>query len=330
MSIHQKQIKQDNQKRIFSLIWHEGPISQVQIAGSLDLRPSTISNLMRSFKDAQFVRFWGKGHSSSIGGKREELLVINEEYAFFAGLAIRPNKIIRSTLDFQGKIRSTKTLRIDTNHPGQIPGTIAEEINRLIKDYPALKGIGISVSSVISERGDILVSEDFDWQLPNFTREVEKLLPPEFPFIVENDANCAAYYAYTFFRGEYKNLLTFLLTGNPDSAGAGIFFDGKLYRGARGAAGELFRERGEDSLSAAIRNAVTAYLLLDPEVIVVVNERSKNKEKTTKIFTEKLSGALSPAGIPIRVLGEQGIPILGSAYMIMHKVMQQFVEKELV
>lgn len=70
---------------------------------------------------------------------------------------------------------------------------------------------------------------------PGFMQSLKKRF--EVPVVIENDANCLALAEYfTGFEGKFRSVMAVILgTG----VGSGLILDGKLYRGSRGAGGEI-------------------------------------------------------------------------------------------
>ena len=80
-------IRSANQLDLISYIRRHAPVSQAALAGASDLRPSTVSTLMRPLKAARMVEVVGRGRSGTVGGKRPELIALNGAHATFAGKA---------------------------------------------------------------------------------------------------------------------------------------------------------------------------------------------------------------------------------------------------
>jgi predicted NBD/HSP70 family sugar kinase len=77
-------------------------------------------------------------------------------------------------------------------------------------------------------------SQTLPWREVPFARQVEEATG--FPTVVENDANALALFELRFGDGLVKNFAVLLIR---DGIGCGLVLDNRLYRGERGAAGEI-------------------------------------------------------------------------------------------
>jgi glucokinase len=121
----------------------------------------------------------------------------------------------------------------------QVIENIKKAIRLLIssKKNFVLKAIGIGAPGpILYEEGLVMEAPN----LPGWKRvNIKKVLHQEFhvPVFVDNDANCAALAELKFGAGRgHKNFVYITVS---TGVGGGIIIDGKLYRGAMGAAGEF-------------------------------------------------------------------------------------------
>jgi len=126
--------------------------------------------------------------------------------------------------------------------PSQVELGHAQLVERLVEAVRRLgqgrvRAVGIGVAGLIdAQRGYVLFS-------PNFPGWVDVPLGPELewatglPVAVENDANVVALGEYRAGAGQGAKCFLALTLGT--GAGGGFVFDGKLFRGATGQAGEV-------------------------------------------------------------------------------------------
>ncbi len=131
-------------------------------------------------------------------------------------------------------------------HISSIPTKDVKSISNIVKEFcPDAKAVGVGIAAWIKDNRII--------KAPN----IEKLpdLKIDRPCVIENDANCFAYFAAKTL--SKKNLVGITVgTG----VGSGIIIDGKVYRGC-GAAGEIghINIGGKRLCSCGRRGHVEAY-----------------------------------------------------------------------
>lgn len=118
----------------------------------------------------------------------------------------------------------------------RLTGGILELVNRW-KDRYQLAGIGVGIPGIIRMRDGILVASPNlpGWENFNIRAQIAKRLNS--PFFLENDANAAALGEKWIGSGRNVNHLCFLTMGT--GIGGGLIFDGKIWHGVSGMAGEL-------------------------------------------------------------------------------------------
>ncbi len=140
----------------------------------------------------------------------------------------------------EGENLVTEIFRIDTQQhtgPDSLIEVIADKVEALRKDFPAVAAVGIGVPGAIDFAKGITynLTNVKGWSnVPLRDIMAEKT---GLPALMENDANCMAYAEYKYGAGQgYENVVCVTLgTG----VGGGLILNGQLYRGAQYAAGEI-------------------------------------------------------------------------------------------
>lgn len=145
------------------------------------------------------------------------------------GTKIKYGLIEDSFTDFQG-------LSISTPANGEFNQT-AEVLDQLFQQYSGVKGVGIGFPGIVDYKTQTVQfsPNTIDWKGIN----VSKVLREKWnvPVVVDNDANL-----FTFAEskiGSAENCTHVLGITLGTGIGSGIVFDNEIYRGNRGAAGEL-------------------------------------------------------------------------------------------
>ena len=152
------------------------------------------------------------------------------------GVDVGGTKVLGGVVDDDGKI--VKTLRVDTPKEGGhfVTQTIATVVKSLADEFD-IHTVGVAVPGFVSsDRETVLGMPNIkDWEEFNLRDDLFKIL--QFPVIVENDANAAAWAEYRYGAGIGESHMIILTIGT--GLGGGAVLNGELYRGANGTASEF-------------------------------------------------------------------------------------------
>lgn len=146
------------------------------------------------------------------------------------------NSVMNAVLiDDNGKLLDTISTQLTIGEP--IAPQLVNFINSLQKKFGMFDRIGITVPGLVDRKTQRVT---FSSHIPeheniDFLGELEKVTKLE--IYVENDANAAAYGEYLFGAGRGNKNLFYVTLGS--GIGGAFIFDGKLWRGASGFAGEF-------------------------------------------------------------------------------------------
>src|ERR1700755_3248458 len=102
----------------------------------------------------------------------------------------------------------------------------------------AVAGVGISLPGLVDpSTGRAVFIPFFRWRDWAIAEEIERATALKTS--VDNDANAAALAELWFGRPEVSEARDFIIALVAEGSGTGIVFDGQIYRGERGAAGEF-------------------------------------------------------------------------------------------
>ena len=337
-------IRSANQLDLIRYIRRHAPVSQAALAEANDLRPSTVSTLMRPLKVARMVEVVGRGRSGTVGGKRPELIALNGAHATFAGVYVREREIDLSVMDYDGQETHRQTLQVPAPTDEKVVDLIAERVLALASGEKHFAGTGISVSSVVPPRGGIEASAGFSWSLPDFRSRITARIGTDAPLIVENNANCAAVYAEQMLTRPCASMLAVFADPYARTVGAGMLMHGRLYRGARGAAGELWDPHplcaDTDSLWAGpygfarrvAHHIESARTVLDPEVTVLLvgspAPHVAGAEASGASLAERVRGILAELGdvSDIEYFEDDRAPVAGACLLAARDYEERFVQ----
>ncbi len=237
--------------RIFRVVWRKPGISRVDIASSLGLDKSTVTNQVSRLIELGLIVETEEGEASSKGGRRPIQLVINRKFGRIIGIEVQLGLYVAVVVDLAGEILAERrgTLEISNeNFAESVLGIIAETTSEFGCGDDLL-GVGVGMGGLVdSKKGRIRFSVPIGIDKPiDFGKTVSAHL--SVPCSVENDANCCAWGELAFNRSEelrdflfalveYRKPLTRSLRGGI-GVGFGVVLGGKVYSGAHGNAGEF-------------------------------------------------------------------------------------------
>ena len=189
--------------------------------------------------DRGLVTESGQSSVARTTGRPGTALNLNPDGAFFLGAEIAAEQIHSVLINLAGSIIHRETAELKSRKPE----SVSEELVRMVKgiwsvqlkNSDRLRGLGVTVSALVSSQGVIRMAPTFGWNQFDMKSALKSRL--DLPVFVENDANGAALAELSFGRrvGQRDLCLLFLDVG----VGAGMIFDRKIFRGSDGLAGEI-------------------------------------------------------------------------------------------
>ncbi|HLL99661.1 MAG TPA: ROK family transcriptional regulator, partial [Pyrinomonadaceae bacterium] len=228
-------IRDINRQIILNLIRERSPISRAEIARLTDLQRSTVSLIVEELKSIGLIE---EIDGESSGGRPPQLLTLRTANAVAIGVDCGRNKTIIATSDLAGRILEQEEFPTGEDFAKTITRIVASVKYFINKNGGTIEGIGVSVPALVEPvSGKILATPHFDWFEPEFAERLK--IATGLPVKIDNDANAAALAELWFGRPEVSTVRDFILVLVHKGIGTGIVFDGQLYRGKGGIAGEF-------------------------------------------------------------------------------------------
>jgi predicted NBD/HSP70 family sugar kinase len=227
-------IRDINRQIVLNYVREREPISRAEIARETDLQRSTISAIVEDLKSEGLVEEVGEGEST--GGRRPTLLKLRAAGPIALGVSITPTCTTIATSDLAGRVIDQEEFLTDADK------TLNQVIS-VLRDFTtrykgSIEGVGVSLPGLVDpSTGTALYIPYFLWRdLP-----ISELISDAvgLPVVIDNDANAVALAELWFGRPEVNDARDFILVLVAEGVGTGIIFDGQVYRGQRGAAGEF-------------------------------------------------------------------------------------------
>jgi predicted NBD/HSP70 family sugar kinase len=228
-------IRDINRQIILNYIREEGPISRADIAKITDLQRSTVSLIVEELLNTKLIdEYYGE----SSGGRPPQLLSLRTSHAVAIGVDLGKNRTIVATTDLSGRLLEQTEFRTDPDFDKTINRIIKSAQYFINKHDGSIEGIGISLPGMVeSVTGEVFLIPHLDWHRPKIAEVIKKATG--LPVKVENDANAAALAELWFGRPEISKVRDFILVYITSGIGTGVVFDGQIYRGKGGVAGEF-------------------------------------------------------------------------------------------
>ncbi len=233
---HLNTIRDINRQIVLNYVREREPISRAEIAREAALQRSTVSEIIELLEAEGLVEEIGAGEST--GGRRPTLLRLRTAGAIAMGVAITPTITTVATSDLAGRVIEQETFLTDPNVDHTLGRTIDLVRKLSERNKGSLEGVGVSIPGLVDPgTGCAIFVPYFKWRDFPVAERISRATG--LPVTIDNDANAVALAELWFGRPEVSDARDFILVLVAEGVGTGIIFDGQVYRGERGAAGEF-------------------------------------------------------------------------------------------
>lgn len=223
-----------NRQLVLNHIRERGLISRAELARQTALQRSTISRIVDGLMSEGLVE---ESQGETSGGRPPSLFTLRAAGAVAIGVDIAPTRTIVATGDLAGRVLAQEEFITNPSADKTLKQIIARARSLTKKTAQPIEGVGISVPGIVDkESGKALFVPFFKWCNWNIKQEVSAAMG--LPVTVDNDANAAALAELWFGHSEIRGVRDFILVLVEEGLGTGIVFDGQVYHGRSGGAGE--------------------------------------------------------------------------------------------
>lgn len=225
-------LREHHRALVVRLLRDRGPLSRAELVRATGLAPATITRVAKELLTLGLVCEGEKTRSN--GGRRPTLLSLNPRFAWTIGIKVEATRAILAVVDLAGQIQERRELPLPTPPASSaVLPLLAAAVKRMA--HGRVLGVGVAISGFIDEDGVEVFSPILGWRGVPVAASLSGQLG--LPVWVENDVNALALAEARFGAGQgFRN---FVCATVGEGIGAGIFVDGRLYRGSRGGAGEI-------------------------------------------------------------------------------------------
>jgi predicted NBD/HSP70 family sugar kinase len=227
-------IRDINRQIVLNYVREREPISRAEIARETALQRSTISAIVEDLKSEGLVEEVGEGEST--GGRRPTLLKLRAAEPIALGVSITPTCTTVAISDLAGRVIDQEEFLTDAH---KTINQVIEVVSEFTTRYKgSIEGVGVSLPGLVDpSTGTALYIPYFLWRDLPIAKMISDAVG--LPVVIDNDANAVALAELWFGRPEVNDARDFILVLVAEGVGTGIIFDGQVYRGQRGAAGEF-------------------------------------------------------------------------------------------
>jgi predicted NBD/HSP70 family sugar kinase len=228
-------IRDINRQIVLNYVREREPISRAEIARESALQRSTVSAIVDDLQSDGLIEEVGEGEST--GGRPPTMLRLRTAGPIAVGVAITPSKTMIATSDLAGRVLSQQEFPTDPDPEETFP-RIIDSIDELIRRNGSIESVGVSLPGLVDpSAGTAIYVPFFKWRDLPVAKMIS--LATRLPVTIDNDANAVALAELWFGRPEVSDTRDFIMVLVAEGVGTGIVFDGQVYRGERGAAGEF-------------------------------------------------------------------------------------------
>lgn len=225
---------------VLRLIWRERKISRAEISRQLDISRSTVTEIIKELLPTGLIAEVGIGESN--GGRKPILLQFQDDAKIILGIDIGATHVSVAMTNLRGKLLHWKEKEFPVREDSEGTYNLIEELcnecfTSLNFNYDKLLSIGVSVPSPVDPIRPEYLSETIipAWHGKSGLERLKEKF--NVPVYMDNDANLGALAEHWWGAGQGVNDLIFIKIST--GIGAGYIFNGRLYRGSKGIAGEL-------------------------------------------------------------------------------------------
>jgi N-acetylglucosamine repressor len=251
-----RQLMVDMNRNLVLNVLRTGAASRADVVRTTGLSPTTVSAIVSELVESGLINEVGEGKSS--GGRPPLLLRIDDERNYIVGLKVTRFDISIAVTDLRAEVLHSELVELDglgaaelDGHPfgssrasevdpasvlDQLCAATADAVRKAGVGLDQVVGIGIGLAGLVEAgTGICRYSPAFGWRNVAVAGPLAQRLGR--PVLVDNDVNTLTVAEQWFGRGHGVDDFVVVTVGV--GVGAGLVIDGKLCRGARGAAGEI-------------------------------------------------------------------------------------------
>ncbi|MBA3632310.1 MAG: ROK family transcriptional regulator [Acidobacteria bacterium] len=229
-------IRDINKQIVLNYVRDRAPISRAEIARETALQRSTISSIVDNLHGEDLIEEIGTGASS--GGRKPTLLKLKTGKANAVGIDLTPRETTIAVADLAGEVLEQEHFATSPNIE-YMSEQIVKRVLAIAEKYGDRRlKVGMSLPGIVDYAlGKVLYIPYFGWRDWDIGQQIFRAT--NFPVTMDNDANSIALAELWFGDEKIRKINNFITVLVAEGIGTGVVFDGQVYRGEQGAAGEF-------------------------------------------------------------------------------------------
>lgn len=229
-------IRDINKQIVLNYVRAYSPISRAEIARKTDLQRSTVSAIVESLKKSKLIEEIGEGDST--GGRKPTMLKISSGIPVAIGVDVTPTHTTVAVADLLGNVLEKESFPTSPDMEFMTQQIINSVSKFAEKHKDNDLEVGISLPGITDHNENIALYIPYfkwkNWKIGEKITEATNLT-----VTIDNDANAIALAELWFGREKIRKIRNFVTVLVGQGIGTGIIFDGQVYRGEKGSAGEF-------------------------------------------------------------------------------------------
>lgn len=235
-----ERIGQHNKRLILDYIRKHGPVSRADLKRELGMSFPSVSANVKTLLDEGYVQIFGTGDSAI--GRKPEMLAFNAKRGYIVGADLGRSEMRVLIADLKGDQvayvnEAAKKPRTGDVITGQLQALIRRAVEEAGVDKSRVKCISVGVPGIITPGSDEVILAPFVESLS--VSEIEHALREDFdvPILLDNGSNYGV--IGEKWKGSAQGYQNIVYLSYSYGLGIASVINGQLYRGSKGAAGEI-------------------------------------------------------------------------------------------
>jgi predicted NBD/HSP70 family sugar kinase len=238
-----RRIRQRNEIAVLQALHHFGSLTRADQARRLRVNRSSSGHIIEALAGDGLVReveSAGRGTANRAGRPGVHLELVPDALGF-VGIEIGVEHMGVVEIDLAANVVASE-IRPFAGASSDVRVAASEAVRLVLDVVPPerlrrCEGVGVATPSQMDGQGRVRLAPLLGWREVDLADLVRAQLPVRVPVLADNDANAFAIGA-TYHGQEPPSGVTLFLV-MESGVGGGIVFDGKLFRGGNGVAGEV-------------------------------------------------------------------------------------------
>lgn len=229
-----------NEKAVLQRLLSAGPLTRTELEAFTGLSKPAMFELLRRLEAAKLICRYGE--KAGAYGPKAGLWSIEPTSSFVVGIDVNAHGIDAALSDITGQTAATVHTLCESGERYDARQRLFDVIEQLAQragiEPEAIDQFVVGLPGIVDiENGNLHKGQQLpNWQGFHITEAISERIGHGH-VLIENDVNLVALEEMS--SGVAKGVRSFILFWMGDGVGAGVVIDGKLLRGATGAAGEL-------------------------------------------------------------------------------------------